>query len=208
MGLIHYYHIFCSDRFYPIVQEHFNACRKYGLLDEAQEVRIGLVGSQQMRDDAKILLRWFGDFSVVAEAEQGWEQVTLSHLQSSAQSGDVLFYAHTKGAFSGTEFAAQWRRTMCYENVVKWPDRVMDLANHTTSGAFWVRSSCEEHKEHQSFYGGNYWWTTGEYVHGLPPIRNDHRYQAEGWIGLHPNPNPFDCRPGDPVPANFRHGSL
>lgn len=190
------------------MQQHFNACRKHGLADEWDELRIGLVGTRQQRDDARTFLRWFGDHTIVAEADTGWEQVTLWHLQSTTQPTDRVFYAHTKGAASGTQFADDWRKSMCYDNVVKWRDRLLDLETHTTSGAYWVNSTCPEHREHKYFYGGNYWWGRGDYLRELPPLRNDHRYQAEGWIGLHDNPRPANCRTGYPERGNFYEGSL
>jgi hypothetical protein len=149
-------------------------------------VRVGIVGTRENR--AKVLAL-FDELAipvmVVATAETGWEQVTLKELHSFAKEDDgKIFYAHTKGASSPDAIANPWRVSMIHDTVTRWRECVNALEKLDTAGAFWLRSDCEEHVDHKHFFAGNFWWARSDYVARLPTVKNEHRFQAEGWIGL------------------------
>lgn len=205
MGLEHFYHIYAAGDWLRASETHFRASERHGLLDAAP-VKIGLVGNSEQRADAIERLSWL-DFEVVAEADWGWEQVTLDALWERARLGTAYFYAHTKGAGYPSALADAWRHSMTYDNVVNWRDRLDDLRQYETSGAYWLKSDCVEHREHQFFYAGNYWFARGSYLRVLDRPKTETRYQAEGWIGLR-NPRARDCRPGLAYWGNFYEGPL
>jgi hypothetical protein len=59
-----------------------------------------------------------------------------------------------------------------------------------------------EHSEHKHFFGGNFWWARTNYLRALPPVEVEHRWQAEGWIGL-ADPSVKIMREGFPTWGNF-----
>lgn len=208
MGLIHAYHVYADGDWRTAADIHFDALSSSGLLRElGQKVHIGIVGHEDARAAVVSYLSRRCSLSVLESVSTGWEQVTLRHLTEIARPSDVVFYAHTKGAWAKDRLSAAWRHSMTYDDVIRWHDRLADLADHDTSGAFWLRSAMPEHRDHQHFYAGNYWWAWGDYLHRLPAVRTEHRYQAEGWIGLG-EPNAADCRPGLSYWGNFYEGPL
>lgn len=208
MGLIHYYHIYADGDWREAFDVHFETAERCGLLSELDALRIGVVGRLDRRSEVSQRcseLRF--DAEIVATADKGWEQVTLDHLHSTAQLGQMIFYAHSKGAQSKSDLARQWRHSMTYYNVTLWRQRVNDLRTHETSGAYYLHSTMPEHRDHRYFYAGNFWWARGSYIAALDKCRNEHRYQAEGWIGLK-SPQAANARAGLATFGNFYQGAL
>jgi hypothetical protein len=184
--LTHFFHAYADGNFSTPIREHFTAAREAGLLGALDSVRVGLVGSAENRARVLALL---DDLSVpvmvVATAETGWEQVTLRMLHKFAKQDDgKIFYAHTKGASSRDKVAHPWRVSMIHDTVTRWRECVEALDNLDTAGPFWLKSEREEHVDHKHFFAGNFWWARSDYVARLPALKNEHRFQAEGWIGL------------------------
>jgi hypothetical protein len=189
----HYYHLYADGPWRPIVFDHVDELTRSGLAAMLDYFRVGIVGTEENREAVKDALPFA---EVVAEAEQGWEQVTLDKLLEESKSFDgAIFYAHTKGAWSDSELARQWRVSMTYDTVTRWEECVGALDSVQVAGAYWLRSFEPEHAEHLNLFAGNFWWARSDYVRTLDPPRTDHRYQAEGWIGL-----------GDPTAHNMREG--
>lgn len=202
MRLGHYYHVYADGRWHTPVAQHVEALRTSGLLDELEFFRIGIVGSDTNRREVKETLPFA---EVVAEAEDGWEQHTLNELYDWALTVPVphsVLYAHTKGAWSGGELAYLWRVSMTHDTVDNWREVVALLATHDAVGPFWMDSDRHEHLEHKFFFGGNFWWANTHYLRKLPPLRWEHRFQAEGWVGL-AEPNVANLRQGPPLFGHF-----
>jgi hypothetical protein len=199
--LTHFYHIFADGDYRKPVAEHFTALEESGLLSELDSVRLGIVGSKENREKVRALLP---KYRVAAEAPSGWEQVTLNvlHRFSKRDSG-AIFYAHTKGAFSQSELARQWRVSMTHDTVTRWRECVAALDTVDAAGPYWLKSWEPEHKDHKYFFAGNYWWACSDYIRRLDRVREDNRYQAEGWIGL-ADPSVRIMREGYPYWGNFR----
>lgn len=204
MKLAHFYHIYADGEYEGIVQDHVEAIISSELADSLDLFAVGLVGEKHNRIEAVELLTYYGlKPRVVAEAETGWEQVTLYRLHDYAKHNEAkVLYAHTKGAWSQSQLASEWRRAMTNDCVKRWQESVTHLDEWPVSGSYWVTSKEPEHIDHKAFFGGNFWWARTDYLRTLPPLLNEHRYQAEGWIGLN-EPKPWIIRLGSPVFGNF-----
>ena len=202
--LAHFYHIYADGNYEGIVQDHLEALIASELYDNLDMIAVGLVGDKHNCVEAVELLEYYGSkFDIEVIAREGWEQVTLQCLHDWAKENDgKVLYAHTKGAWSNTELSYPWRETMTDVVVNRWQEAVEALDMWDTAGAFWILSHEPEHEEHDFFYGGNFWWATTDYLRKLPPVKNDNRYQAEGWIGL-AQPTAHIMWPGYPFWGNF-----
>lgn len=197
--LVHFYHVYADGGWQDAALHHVEMLHTSGLIRALDEMYIGIVGRPDCRREVRHKLPGV----VIAEADVGWEQVTLGLLHDYAKSNSAdILYAHTKGAWSATEFAAQWRVSMTFDTVNRWQRCVQALSVHDAAGPFWWRSNDPMHAQHKNFFAGNFWWARSEYLGTLPPLRHDHRYQAEGWIGLN-EPTVTDMRPGPALPDNF-----
>lgn len=202
MKLGHYYHVYAAGNWEGIVVDHFHAVRASGLMDELDFIRVGIVGPADRRVQVKDVLPFA---EVVVEAEDGWEQVTLDalHLHTLKETGPAgILYAHTKAAYQGDPLRHTWRHSMTYDTVYNWKYAVSLLARKDAVGPFYMSSDRPEHVGHKSFFGGNFWWATAQYLRGLPRIKREHRFQAEGWVGLN-DPDVANLRDGPPMFGNF-----
>jgi len=197
--LTHFYHVYADGGWQDAALHHVHNLYSSGLMSALDEMYIGIVGRPDCRREVRHKLPGV----VIAEADVGWEQVTLSALHDYAKSTDAhILYAHTKGAWSATEFAKRWRVSMTYDTVARWDECVPQLGSHDAVGPFWWKSNDPMHAGHKSFFAGNFWWARSDYLRTLPPLANEHRYQAEGWIGLN-EPSIVNMRPGPALPDNF-----
>jgi hypothetical protein len=204
MALHHFFHVFADGSWRLPLGEHLAALKHSGLARNLDGFYYGVVGSEDRRKQVKKVLPG----ECVAEAETGWEQVTLSKVREFAQHhSGLLLYGHTKGAGFPRKLADLWRRSMIYDNVVRWQEAVEGLQQADVAGSHWLTSPDHEHKHHRYFFGGNYWWAHLDYLRTLPPVGNDHRHQAEGWIGLR-DPKPFILRDGYAHGFNMRQEPL
>ena len=197
--LAHFYHVYADGAWEAPVEEHLHALTVSGLLDNLNDLFVGIVGSPENRTSVKVRF----PAVVVAEADTGWEQVTLAKLHEYAMNHDgKIFYAHTKAAHQDDRYRARWRRAMTYDTVIRWRDCVHALDIVDVAGPYWMISQDSEHKNHQHFFGGNFWWGQAKYLRGLAPVGLEHRWQAEGWIGLNA-PSVKIMREGIPSWENF-----
>jgi hypothetical protein len=145
--------------------------------------------------------------TLVAEAETGFEQVTLKALQSWVAEPDPqtpVLYTHAKGAGVPDPYHDRWRYAMDSRLLFYWRDHVKSLASVDAIGSHWLEPGVDynlgdfEYRIDTPFFGGNFWWASAGYLAKLPPVRNSSRYDAESWIGLG-NPRVLDLAPGWPV---------
>lgn len=200
MKLGHYYHVYADGDWRGIVAEHVNKLRHSGLLFMLDFFRVGVVGSDDNRAKVAEALQLA---DVVVEASDGWEQVTLNKLREDAETFDgAILYAHTKGSWSQSDLARYWRVSMTYDTVTRWRECVDALRTVDAAGAYWLQSDQPEHEEHKHFFAGNFWWATTNYLRTLPAPKNEHRFQAEGWVGLS-EPRVHNMREGLSFWGNF-----
>jgi hypothetical protein len=199
--LYHFYHVYADGHWQPIVLEHFAALKKSGLLDRLGGLYIGCVGHPTNRHKVWDLVRALGiKFEVAAEADGGYEQVTLEPLYrfSLSQEGLVL-YAHTKGSYNDVVLNHRWRRSMAHFMISCWPQATAYLTSHEAVGCHWItRENFPRHTDRRPYFGGNFWWAQLGYLKRIGSPKNVMRYDAEMWIGEDPQVKVFDLNPGWP----------
>ena len=195
----HAYHVYAGGvAWRDAVQDHLDALRHGGLADELLGIHVGLVGPAPARHEALDVISEVLPVTIIGQADEGWEQVTLSGVRELARyawAGDQILYAHTKGAANISEINTAWRKSMSYWNVVKWRDAAGHLSVADTAGCHWIPEG--------RFFGGNYWWAQAEYLATLPPPDYASRYMAEVWIGHNPDVISYDMVPGCPAFDRF-----
>lgn len=191
MTLHHFYHIYCNDNWGQIVPFHIECLKRYGLLDNLTSFKIGLVGSQHHRDIVKHFLDTKNiKFEIVAEADNGWEQVTMNKLYEFSQTNNgYVLYAHSKGAVNNGEQNRQWRKSMTWYNVVKWRDAINKLDSVDAVGCHW-HDFTKQTASHlggphtgNCWFAGTFWWSKLDLLKQIGPPGMSSRYDAEVWIG-------------------------
>jgi hypothetical protein len=174
-------------------------------------VYVGLVGDVENRLTALDALQKWGadlDWGIIAAADEGYEQVTISAMHHKAKllpPETPILYCHTKGAYQDTPFNRAWRRSMESSLIGNWEDCLGVLAHYDVVACHWLTH--DEYPETvtngKPFAGGNMWWATAGYLAELPPVEGGNpalgynRYKAEEWIGRG-NPKVLDLKPGWP----------
>lgn len=208
MKIRHFYHVYAAGGWTDAVSEHAIALGQAGF---RSPVTVGLVGPEEDRFRARERItarfRWEGvpEPDTWIEADEGFEQVTLTELREYALGCgpyDAICYAHTKGAYSNTPVNEHWRRSMTRHVIGGWMRcALLVTSGYDTAGCHWLTP--QQHHDPPSrpvstpMYGGNFWWARTGYLKRLPVPGTGYRHQAEEWIGL-ANPRAFDLLPGWP----------
>lgn len=192
-------HVYADGAWQRPLGELLGALAYNGLYERLAGLYFGIVGSVENRAKVRAVIPG----EVVAEADTGWEQVTLSALHSFSENRDgLVFYAHTKGAWSDSRLAHTWRHSMIADTLLRWREIAQHMPPAEAAGPFWLKSSEPEHREHKYFFAGNFWWAQLSYVRELPAVKTEHRFQAEGWVGLN-DPEVYCTREGLSFWGNF-----
>jgi len=195
-----------------VVTEHLDAVAGGGLPIEG--INLGVVGDPVERAHVHELFSKRIPTTLVAQADQGAEEVTLTAIwqRYTKQRGDgAVLYAHTKGVHVATAFNAAWRRKMTQSLVSGWRDCLPLLDGHDLVGCHWLSSSslaAYGNGPSTPCFGGNFWWATRDWLATLGPPRQDGtRFDAETWIGGGSNPETpprvADLNPGWPAMELF-----
>ena len=194
--LSHYYHAYATGAWQDPVAEHMAALEDGGY---DGPFHVGVVGPPERRADLLDELRWLRPPDSVTEADEGWEQVTLTPLHEYAKTHDgAILYAHTKGAYNPVDVNVAWRRVMTALVVRNWRDCLAKLDNGLDAvGCHWLTPEQYPMLVDSPFFGGTFWMATTAYLRRLPPCRMQTRYDAEMWIGLN-DPTVHDLYPGWP----------
>jgi len=183
--MIHFYHVYADGQWQQPVHEHIAALETSGILKHLNDLYLGIVGQPHNRLE---VVRRFHQASiypqVAAEADEGWEHVTLEALRKRATNGeDPILYAHSKGAANPTEINIAWRKSMTYYNIIQWRQNLAALQTHDTSGCHFIDDRAQHNGLGHRFYGGTYWWATTHHIRQLPDLVYHSRWCAEWWIG-------------------------
>lgn len=203
-----FYHCWCDGDWIDPVSEFFDSAEWSGLTDHLPCVNVGLVGSAENRQEVIRTLLSVSPIpvNIVAEADEGFEQVTLARLQAHMAVNDgYVLYCHTKGAFSDNNgLSAPWRRSMIHDLVACWRERVAELdSGYDAVGGHRI------HPPHGGgYFGGNMWMARGEHIRRLPPLSYSSRYEAEIWIAQREDAKLLDVRPGWPGWGSFAKEAL
>lgn len=208
MTLHHYYHIYADGDWRLPLKEHIIALKRSHLLHDIENVTVGVVGN--IADRGRVIAN-VPEFWRVEQAKEGYEQFTLDVMYADLCAGriaphDWVLYAHSKGAAYPTEVADDWRRCMTKHLITESSEcRVHLLHGADTVGVHWLTP--EEYPEQVQipYYGGNFWWATGEHLLRLPAPSHETRYHAEAWLGTVPPAHPVDLQPGWPGGACSDH---
>ena len=200
----HFYHVYAgAPDWRRVAFEHFSDLKAAAF---EGDVRVGVVGSLPERARAADWLRkQWPDAAVVAEADHGYEQVTLGALHDYARSASPatpVFYAHAKGSVTVNAEQDLWRRCMAYYTIYHWEHCTALLDDNDAVGVHWTTPA--ELRRHNipvipsdlpPHFGGNYWWATAGYLAELASPgsyrKTGDRYDAEWWVGSG-NPRVYD----------------
>lgn len=177
MKLAAFYHCWCPGNWQEPTREFLDALAAGGF---PGPLFVGLVGSAEQRAEA---LGWIRDrhpAEVAAEAEAGWEQVTLRAVREYAQrAAGAVGYFHSKGAsHRDSGWNPQQRRLLLDRLVRCWHDAVEVLSDEPV-----VRASL------------NFWWARCEWVRQLDRCCECDRGEAEAWVGGYTLHTPYEERP-------------
>lgn len=209
MRIRHFYHVYAAGAWFGPVQEHITALSHAGFRSPVTAGLVGPAGSRNLVREW--ITTWLAREGLPApdtwtEADEGYEQVTLTALRDYACSciaEEAILYAHTKGAWHSNPLNECWRRSMTRHVVGQWQRcaRLVTSGSYDTAGCHWLTpeaySGRADYAVTVPVYAGNFWWARAGYLRTLPPLQHDHRHRAEEWIGLG-SPEAFDLLPGWP----------
>jgi hypothetical protein len=181
--LAHFYHCYADGGWLSPLREHIAA------LYAAQfpvSMRLGLVGSPANREKVRLWLdAYFADrWEMAAEAERGWEDLTVSLArQWAAEHDGYVLYAHDKGAFTPGGFESAWRFRMTQRTVCGWEECISLLQTHDVAGCHWLSpdqcwprvwppfpgngNQAMTVRVGHPHFSGNFWWATTRYLRTL-----------------------------------------
>jgi hypothetical protein len=197
--LHHVYHLYADGAWVQPWEEHLVALRS-GLQPALSTFGVTLIGSPEQRAVARTVVEQ-GGASIICEADTGWEQPSLHWIQEHLLESDgAVLYCHSKGAAYGTALHDKWRRVMTYDVVTNWEQAVSLLADVDVVGSWWHFPS--ERMGPVGYFAGNFWWARVDFLRTLPAPIMEHRFGAEGWLGLNDQVRHHAFREGV-FPANI-----
>lgn len=208
--LAHFFHAFAVNDWERIVTGHLDALEDSGLAEEVGTLHLGIVGKPAARNAVLAMCEKRMPVTVVAQANKGWEQITLEALRKSADTFDAVLYAHTKGVSnpegSNDALEDEWRESMTVGVVDNWRKCATLLASYDAVGCHWIchpeaNRFCSE--PGTMFFGGTFWWARADMIRRLKPPHTKSRYDAELWFGHNGVDDIFDLAPGWPGAGNF-----
>ena len=117
--------------------EHLGFLEASGLAEQIGYLRLGIVGAESVADRKDRL-----PIEIVAQADAGWEQVTLNRLHEDSVHGDpfdAVLYAHSKGISEPNRWNKVWRRSMALALVDDWRNCVTLLEGGLDAvGCHWM----------------------------------------------------------------------
>ncbi len=124
------------------MHQHMMALCNYGLIEQLDEIRVGIVGPPEQRKVVKEILDnslVASKIKVVVTRTNAWEQATLTEMYKASQTEDAAYlYAHTKGSSDPSLINQLWCRSMIFFNIVAWERAIAELANVDCVGAYWL----------------------------------------------------------------------
>lgn len=196
--MIHFYHLWLGGDWKSIAAEHFAALRA---ADFPGAVQVGLVGSEEAREEAESWLDRQWNYGIAACEDEGFEEVTLHalhRLSRSVSTDTPILYAHNKGSFHPTNTMGlnendPWRRAMTAYLIEQWRDRVDELLWHDALTWNWLPVGTYELWAQNTrvidapMATGNFWWANAGYLRKLPvlpdTLTEENRIEAEVWLG-------------------------
>lgn len=193
-----------KDNGAAIVKEQMAAMQSGGLLDACSEFIVGINGSEESHEVARLLIPakarivWHG----LQSRSENLTLVEIEKLVKTIPENTYIQYSHCKGISHDPnsdygKFAARWRRCMQKHCVENWRAAVAALDRGCeAAGVHWLTE--QGHDKSQHFFAGNFWWATSDFLATLPSIYErerikisgidslESRFEAEVWIGNGP----------------------
>lgn len=197
-SVAHFYHCYVMNDWKRITDEHIDALISSGLSERMGTLKLGVVGSPNDRHDAISYIASRLPTEVVAEADQGFEQVTLAAIKQNPR-GDFILYCHTKGTHGPGQDL--FRQAMTKGVVEEWRKCVEYLTEYEMGATFVMT---EDHYPPgysgpkmgpMPFFLGNFWWITAGAIANLPEPTMNNRYWAETWATCRPPNKIFSIAP-------------
>jgi hypothetical protein len=185
----------------------------YGLIEQLDEIRVGIVGPPDQRKVVKEILDnslVASKIKVVVTRTNAWEQATLTEMYKASQTEDAAYlYGHTKGGADPSLVKQMWCRSMIFFNIVAWERSLAELEKVDCVGTHWLTTeqfpqiADQNNPDGYPYFAGNFWWAKSSHVRELGEPLREHRYQAETWIGKREGMTVYDPNPGWPDPSKF-----
>lgn len=204
----HFYHLYADGAWGQPLAEHVAAWRT---VTAPKQLTIGIVGSvHNVGLAGDTLPDLLDDYDAVdVSGGCGWEQDTLRLIVQALPNmygGDLVLYAHTKGAANPSVTNTAWRGCMTRNLVRGWRSATQAVGNGAdTVGCHWLTPQKHPRSVRVPYYGGNFWWATPEHLKRLPEPSDESRYHGEAWLGTVPPNNPADFAPGWPGAGCVNH---
>lgn len=186
-GVLHSSLCQLTDMAEQVLLEQIHALNQSGLAAAADELHMGINDSDVLflsqLAPPKAIIHPTGDGS------QG-EKPTMMLLEKwlPGHEGWAVCYHHMKGCTNGKHAARK-----CMENAViwNWQRCLKDLARgYDAVGCHWLDYRRHPIPPGHRIFGGNFWWSTYEYLSKIPPLNpkvdNGKYFEGEIWIGRHP----------------------
>lgn len=185
-GVLHSPLVQIGDMAMTVLLEQIVALNESGLSEACSELHMGMNDSDLITLASivpdKAILHGTGDGS------QG-EKPTMKIMESWARDhpGWLVCYHHMKGCTNGKHVARY-----CMENAVIWNWRrcVADInRGYHAVGCHWLDWRKNPIPKGHRIFGGNFWWTTSDFLRSLPPLNdkvdNGKYFEGEIWLGRH-----------------------
>jgi hypothetical protein len=192
--ILHYYHAYLIGKYRDVIARHIDLLEDSGLAQHLDRpLQLGLVGPAYLRQQTFEYCAERIPTEVVAETDEGWEQVTLNVLHTDVnvlRRDDSVLYAHTKGVTN--DRCDQWRENITRGVVTNWRECVYQLDEHEAVGCYWLPKTVGP------FFAGNFWWARAGLLQRMGPPGNGYRMQAESWMNT-ASPDVYDVAAGWPL---------
>lgn len=175
-----FYHVWAAGQWQAPFGEFLSAAADAGL---PGRLHVGIIGTPAERGMVTEWLRAHHpglDWVVAAEADSGFEEVTLMAVGAYAAVNDgAVLYMHDKGSYTPGGFEVQWRRRVTDHLVTRWRECVARLGSADAVGCHWLSPAQLWPRPwplrgrmvgvtHPHF-SGNFWWADCRYLRRLPP---------------------------------------
>lgn len=167
-----YYHIYAIEGVESIVDEQLSLMQEY--FDFPYILNVGISIATQNTPIDNIIEKFYNlnktNYRIRDIRSNANEFVTLDLIEKDKQTfgdSDYILYIHTKGASrmkqSSYSNSESWRRIMNYFNIEKCKNvfQLFEKTEYNTYGILLCRIPTNK------IYGGNFWWTKGDYVKSI-----------------------------------------
>jgi hypothetical protein len=173
-----------------VLAEQIGVIRNSGLLEASSHFFVGLNGDAH---DYKTVVKHSPEAEIIMHPKGSASELpTMGAIERWVKSnpGYLVLYLHTKGVcWPGNPFRAAWRKCLMTHTVKNWEQCVTELVTgYDMVGPHWLTAHKYPHASAalpHGIFGGNFFWTTSNYLRRLKPLQTDHswkeRYQAEMW---------------------------